>query len=353
MTNSTSHISQNLIARYLLAVRFWLPRRQQADIVAELSEDLRSQVEDKEAELGRPLNEAETTAILKRCGSPIVVAGRYQPQTHLIGPVLFPIYKFVMKLVLLWAMPTLFLVIIGPTLVLTASDHMNAFFSVLGTFWTVLFTTGAVITMVFAILERTEAKLQLNDKWDVRSLPQLPRHEKPTPRALTVFEAVFSFLGVLWYLAVPFYPFLILGPAAAFLRFAPAWSQYYWMILFIAFVVVAQQVLGLARPQWDWFPPVSRLISTALGLIFVGLVLNFATRTPNGEWHPYVVLIGSLQASANMRQVESIVNLGILVSFAGAWLGLCIAALVHAWELMRFLRKNYSGAGSPALMHLF
>ncbi len=48
-----------LIDRYLQAVKFWLPKNQKQDIVAELSEDLRSQVEDREAELGRPLNEAE------------------------------------------------------------------------------------------------------------------------------------------------------------------------------------------------------------------------------------------------------------------------------------------------------
>lgn len=30
--------------------------------------------------------------MLKRCGSPMMVAGRLGPQRHLIGPALFPIY---------------------------------------------------------------------------------------------------------------------------------------------------------------------------------------------------------------------------------------------------------------------
>jgi hypothetical protein len=91
-----------LLQRYLQAVRFWLPKSQQEDILAELSEDLRSQVEDKETELGRRLDETELGAILKKCGNPMRVASRYQPGQYLIGPTWFPVYRFVLKLVLFW-----------------------------------------------------------------------------------------------------------------------------------------------------------------------------------------------------------------------------------------------------------
>src|SRR5260221_6975082 len=85
-----------LLDRYLQAIEFWLPKRQRQDIIAELSEDLRSQVEEKETELGRKLEDAEVEAILKRCGSPLEVASRYRPQQYLIGPTMFPIYRFVL-----------------------------------------------------------------------------------------------------------------------------------------------------------------------------------------------------------------------------------------------------------------
>jgi len=42
-----------LLDRYLASVRSALPESQRDDIVSELSEDLRSQIEDREAELGR------------------------------------------------------------------------------------------------------------------------------------------------------------------------------------------------------------------------------------------------------------------------------------------------------------
>ena len=37
-----------LIDRYLQAVKFWLPETQKEDIIAELSEDIQSQIEEKE-----------------------------------------------------------------------------------------------------------------------------------------------------------------------------------------------------------------------------------------------------------------------------------------------------------------
>ena len=87
----------DLLERYLQAVRFFLPRRQQDDIVRELSENLLSQMEDRAEELGRALNEDEQADILRRHGHPMLVAGRYRSHQQLIGPVFFPIYVFALK----------------------------------------------------------------------------------------------------------------------------------------------------------------------------------------------------------------------------------------------------------------
>ena len=86
-----------LLDCYLKAIRSYLPDAQKDDIIKELSENLRSQIEDKEGELGRPMNEAEIEALLKAHGHPLIVAGRYRQDERsfafgkqLIGPVLFP-----------------------------------------------------------------------------------------------------------------------------------------------------------------------------------------------------------------------------------------------------------------------
>src|ERR1700680_25472 len=88
----------DLVDRYLQAVKFWLPNEQKQDIIAELSEDIRSQIEDKESELGRRLSDPEVETILKKGGPPLLVAQRYLPQRYLIGPALFPMYWFILRL---------------------------------------------------------------------------------------------------------------------------------------------------------------------------------------------------------------------------------------------------------------
>ena len=73
-----------LLDRYLQSVKWLLPKEQKKDILAELSEDIRSQIEEKEAELGRRLDESDLEAILRRWGHPMLVAQRYLPQQYLI-----------------------------------------------------------------------------------------------------------------------------------------------------------------------------------------------------------------------------------------------------------------------------
>src|SRR5450432_2154021 len=124
-----------LIDRYLQAVKFWLPKNQKQDIIAELSEDLRSQVEDREAELGRKLNESEVGEMLKQRGRPVLVANQFRPQQNLIGPVLFPTYVFVLKIVaafylLPWILVWIALRVFG------ALHPGQSVITTIGSFWT-------------------------------------------------------------------------------------------------------------------------------------------------------------------------------------------------------------------------
>ena len=110
-----------LIERYLQAVGFWLPNRQKDDIIAELSADIHAQVEEQETTLGRKMNQAEVEALLKKRGRPVLVANRFLPQESLIGPVLFPVYCFILKVVSLcylvpWLLITIGLMIANPAL---------------------------------------------------------------------------------------------------------------------------------------------------------------------------------------------------------------------------------------------
>jgi hypothetical protein len=341
-----------LLNRYLQAVRFWLPKGQQEDLIAELSEDLHSQIEEKETELGRPLEEAEISAILKRCGSPIVVASRFRPQQHLIGPALFPIYAFVLKMVLLWILVPVFVFIVGPVNLANTGNWGLAISHTLGDLWTGAFMAAGVITLVFAVIEGTQSHLGLLDKWDPRSLPPVRTQERKAPLAHTVCELAFNVFGFIWLLLVPGHPALLLGPAAAILKPAPMWQMFYVPILLLAFAVILKSAVTLARPSWTWFPLSTQLLQTVLSLIVVNFMMHAGSPTPNREWHPFVVLADSVQNSAHYVGIAAIVNASILISLAGMWIGLSIAAVVQTWKLMRYLRKQISGARQIAPLPL-
>jgi hypothetical protein len=93
-----------IVDRYLESVKNCLSAAQADDIIKELSENISSQIEDKEGELNRPLTETEIEAILKQHGHPRLVASRYRQEQRsvsfdrqIIGPALFPFYIRVLK----------------------------------------------------------------------------------------------------------------------------------------------------------------------------------------------------------------------------------------------------------------
>src|SRR5581483_10580623 len=110
-------MSNDLLARYLHSVKFWLPKSQQDDILAELREDLESQIQDREESLGRPLTDDEIVAIIRRRGAPMQVASAYVTEPRLIHPAMFATYRVVLKIVLLWILVPMFvLMFLGPAL---------------------------------------------------------------------------------------------------------------------------------------------------------------------------------------------------------------------------------------------
>lgn len=90
-----------LTERYLKAVAAQLPKASRDDIIAELREAIQARLDDREEELGRPLNEAEEEAILREIGHPLTVAARYgSGPMHVVGPELYPWWMFGIKVAL-------------------------------------------------------------------------------------------------------------------------------------------------------------------------------------------------------------------------------------------------------------
>jgi hypothetical protein len=248
-----------LLDRYLHAVEFWLPKRQRHDIIAELSEDLRSQIEDKEATLGRKLDDAEVEAILKRCGSPLMVALRYRPQRYLIGPTLFPVYSFALTILLLGCIvprTVIWLVFLGVDPAHAGYLHMENMVSTLVFF-------GFFTTVAFAILEKTGALSETINTWNPRKLPAV-RERKRILRSSSLFEIAALVVMTLWFTST-FKPSSVLELFGAQIIVAPTWKAIFWGFMLSTAGGIAIAVANLFRPYWTPLRATLRLIADVLG----------------------------------------------------------------------------------------
>jgi hypothetical protein len=258
----------DLVDRYLQAVKFWLPKKQKQDIIAELSEDLRSQIEDREAELGRKLNESEIAALLKQRGRPVLVANRFLPQESLIGPVLFPIYVFVLKIVAAFYMVPWILVWIGITISRAAHSGQSLIASV-GSFWTafwpmVFFMVGG-ITTVFAVLERVQSKSRFLEEWDPRKLPPV-RDPHRIPRANSLVEVTANLVFCIWLIGGMWYQ-TVLHFSGVTITLVPTWRYFFWGFLLMGVGNMVASAANLFRPYWTWVRASIRLVSDCIGAV--------------------------------------------------------------------------------------
>jgi hypothetical protein len=261
-----------LIDRYLQAVKFWLPEAQKEDIIAELSEDIRSQIEEKEGELGRQLNDSEVGAILKQVGPPVFVANRFLPQQYLIGPLLFPIYRFVLKIAALGYLIPWVLVWIG-LMIFTQSyraEHfggsfIRAFGSLWSSLWFAAFITVGVVTIVFAVLERTQALTGALQNWDPHKLPPV-RDPNRIPRSSSITEFIVGVLFLIWWVDT-FSSQTALRFTAIQITLAPVWRYFFWGFLFVSVVNVALAAANLFHPHWSRLRAGVRLASDCAGSV--------------------------------------------------------------------------------------
>jgi len=342
-----------IVDRYLQAVRFWLPKTQrQEDVLAELGDDLRSQAEEKESELGRPLTEEEVSEIVKRCGMPMIVAARLAPKRYLIGPTLYPIYEFVLKMVLLWILVPVFVFIIGPVNLATHNGELGTAIGLtVGNLWSALFIAAGTITLIFAVIERSAAFAKTECKWDPLKLPPVRKQERKPSAVQTICELAFNFFGLIWLLLIPQNHFLILGPAAGYLKPGPIWHTFYLPIVAVAAYSVLRCVVTLAQPQWPWFPALGNLLQNAFTLIILKFMLSAAGHYSGAVWHPFVV-VDQAATSAQSLRVSAIVNASILIGLLGTWIGLCIAVPIQTWQLIRRLRNGAPNKEQAAALHV-
>jgi hypothetical protein len=316
-----------LLEKYLQAVKFWLPSSQQNDIIAELRDDIRSEVEERENTLGRNLDEKELEALLKQRGRPLLVAEKYLPQRWLISPVLFPAYWFVLRLVLLCYFLPWIAVWIG--LVTFSADYRahHLGWAALGDAYFLIshaLVSAAIVTIVFAILDHIKDKSWLTTDWGPRKLPPV-RNTERIPRTKIAFELIFGTIFGIWWLKI-LWTLTVFETGGIKVTLPPEWHKFFWGFLLILIVNTPLLVYYLMRPYWTRRKRAMRVGSGLLSAV----VLFFVAK----DFAP-VIAQGPTIMAGKVASLSWAITFGLAISFAIAAVVSLIVALVEAWRALR------------------
>ena len=320
-----------LIDRYLQAVKFWLPKQQKDDIIAELSADIYSQIEERETVLGRKLTEAEVEEILKQRGHPLLVANRFLAQESLIGPVLFPIYRFVLKIfaygyllpsVLVW----IGLMIFSPTYRFeqTHPSWFTAFTSLFSYLWFATCVVVGPVTIVFAALERQQTRVHLFDRWSLRKLPPV-RNLNLIPRSTSSFELAVSLIFFVWWAFYFHSPEVRISPELR-ISFHSQWLWFFWGYLLVALFNAALSVANLLHPYWTRRRAALRLLSDAVGAVLFCFLMKAAILAG--------IAVENL-SSEKAHQLVQVVNSWMTTLFPAAIVISLVVAAINVYRIVR------------------
>lgn len=268
--------NEALLKRYLEAVAVWLPAAQRDDIAAELADNLRSRIDEQETGLGRRLKEDELVEILKERGHPLAVAGSYSTHRCLIGPGLFPMYRFVAVLVILWIQLPLFAIVIGPLSAFASPHPIAAVLHTTATYLMAAVTAFTVITLVFASFERYGVRVARN--WNPRHLscftiPKAILDADPAVWACGVSQSVFSMVFALgWQYLVQHWNSFHFGLLGS--RLDPILQATYWPIMISLLAGIAQGVSAVLFPGRRDVSGVFRLANAGVSLTVLAILFE-------------------------------------------------------------------------------
>src|SRR5271165_4676194 len=323
-----------LIDRYLQSVKWMLPRKQQDDVIRELSDEILSQVEEKEAALGRPLTEDEQAALLKQLGHPMLLASRYRKQRYLIDPALFSIYWFVLRLVMA---VTFFGLAVASVAVAATGRGLGSALGILLRFPFAALSVFAWVTIVFVILDIVQVKFDFYGKWDPRTLPKLNKRKPKHSMAESIAALVFGVIFGVWWLVGLKHQFLIFGPGVDFFHFGPVWQTIYPLFVVLVIADAARHTIDLVRPGWERGRLAFRMFFRAMNLLVLFFLINAGD-----------LLVASDAAVPNVQQIMKGLNTALHV-------GVIVAAVVSVaqllWDLYNLIgNRGDNGARATACL---
>jgi len=316
--------ARELLDRYLLAVKRELTGKDREDITREIESYIFDRLEEQHTG-DDAITQKALEDVLTDMGSPRKMAGQYSPNRYLIGPRLFPIYYLVVRIVAAVVFGALTLGMIISSISGGTENVWLSGLEYLASAWSAVLSSAAMVTLVFAIIERTtEGKTveELEDfyKLDLNDLPELPKEEKQPGKAGLIVEIILGVIGITFFSyiqssngSVPYF----VNPSSG-LQTIPFFTENF--VRFIPFIIalagldIARNATILVRRYHstltNWWEIATRGASIVLNVF---LLQSLPLITLQG----FINLTG-VEAFANM---ENLNNIGIAVLLGLAILG--------------------------------
>ena len=318
----------SLTDRYVAATLRGIPEKQRPDVDRELRSSIADAVEDRVAN-GEDLAAAEV-AVLEELGDPSrLAAGMTGRPLYLVGPELFPAYRYVLFLLLAIVVPIVGIVQaavelgsgagIGPALLEAIGGALSV--GVHLAFW---------VTLAFAIVERLDPETwrredmkdlkALTGPWTVEHLPELPS-SGAVGVGETVGEIVTAGISIGGLLYLRGWSWVTDAAGEPIPIFDPAlWDFWFPLLIALLGLQVAFHVVKLAVGRWT------------LGLAVIYTVLVFAFAIPFAVLALSGSLINPAFAAATWPALDD--GDGIAMVAVAA-----VSILVSGWEAVDCFRR--------------
>ena len=320
----------DLIDRYLVAVRRHLPEPLQKDIAEELADSLRSEAEAAEQRLGRPLTPTEQEQLLQPHGHPWLMASRYLPQQHLIGPALYPYYRQATTMVVFWVVLPLTL-IGGAIAAIYTQNAWQTWAQAMGAAWNGAIYAVGIITIVFAVLENQRVRITALDNWKASTLPE-PQAGRTVPRSESLFSLICTITFLMLWTDVIRLPEIAEWGSTP-VRFVPdaVWSAVYLPTLLSVLVTIATSLVDLMRP---WRTLLFSVVKAVNALAFAGIVVIVLRAR---HW---ITVVADPSLADRVTRADYWINQTIEWTLVIVMIGTLFEALHELWRLFKSRRET-------------
>jgi hypothetical protein len=203
----------------------------------------------------------------------------------------------------------------------------------IGHFPSVALTFWAVVTLGFACFEYAQGRyfhqLDISTGWNPNDLPKLePAQGKRPSLAGGVADVIVSSIGMVWLLAIPYKPYLILGPLVGHVRempfgLTPEWHIFYWQIISLLGVqLVLKTVMVFLDGAERWRKGFDMVVQI-IGILIIAVMVQARTYMVPGT-------------SVGAMSVKDLATLNTAINF-GFKVALVLSVVKLLWDVWKMI----------------